>query len=81
MVGGCDTPAAAELSAEILCRSGRHRCARDLFRLGKVFAEIRDDKKVLWFLAAFFFYIDGVYAIIEMATSYGKTSESATPTF
>ncbi len=23
-------------------------------RLGKVFAEIRDDKKVLWFLAAFF---------------------------
>ena len=41
-------------------------------RLGKVFAEIRDDKKVLWFLAAFFFYIDGVYTIIEMATSYGK---------
>lgn len=36
-------------------------------RLGKVFAEIRDDKKVLWFLAAFFFYIDGVYTIIEMA--------------
>ena len=29
-------------------------------------------KKVLWFLAAFFFYIDGVYTIIEMATSYGK---------
>ena len=46
---------------------------REIFsRLGKVFAEIRDDKKVLWFLAAFFFYIDGVYTIIEMATSYGK---------
>ena len=40
-------------------------------RLGKVFAEIRDDKKVLWFLAAFFFYIDGVYTIIDMATAYG----------
>ena len=24
------------------------------------------------FLVAFFFYIDGVYTIIEMATSYGK---------
>ena len=47
-------PAAAELSAEILCRSGRHRCAGSFSRLGKVFAEIRDDKKVLWFLAAFF---------------------------
>ena len=32
MVGGCDTPAAAELSAEILCSSGQHRCARDLFQ-------------------------------------------------
>ena len=41
-------------------------------RLGKVFAEIRDDKKVLWFLAAFFFYIDGVYTIIDMATAYGS---------
>lgn len=41
-------------------------------RLGEVFAEIRNNKKVLWFLIAFFFYIDGVYTIIEMATSYGK---------
>ena len=40
-------------------------------RLGKVFAEIRDDKKVLWFLAAFFFYIDGVHTVIKMSTSYG----------
>lgn len=32
MVGDCDTSAAAELSAEILCGSGRHQCARDLFQ-------------------------------------------------
>ena len=26
----------------------------------------------MWFLASFFFYIDGVYTIIDMATAYGK---------
>ena len=30
------------------------------------------DKKILYFLIAFFFYIDGVYTIIDLATSYGK---------
>jgi UMF1 family MFS transporter len=34
--------------------------------------ELRKDKKVLFFLAAFFFYIDGVYTIIDMATAYGS---------
>lgn len=41
-------------------------------RLGSVCSEIKNDKKVFLFLIAFFFYIDGVYTIIEMATSYGK---------
>lgn len=33
--------------------------------------DIRKDKKVMFFLIAFFFYIDGVYTIIDMATPYG----------
>lgn len=41
-------------------------------RLGSVCGEIKNNKKVFLFLVAFFFYIDGVYTIIEMATSYGK---------
>lgn len=41
-------------------------------RLAHVLTEIKENKKVLLFLVAFFFYIDGVYTIIEMATSYGK---------
>lgn len=40
--------------------------------LGHIFGEIKNDKKVMIFLLAFFFYIDGVYTIIETATSYGK---------
>lgn len=41
-------------------------------RLFDVLKEIRQNRKILWFLAAFFFYIDGVYTIIDLATSYGK---------
>ncbi len=46
---------------------------RDSFsRLAKVFSEVRKMPEVWFFLLAFFFYIDGVYTIIDMATSYGK---------
>ena len=40
--------------------------------LGEAFKEILDNKRVLLFLLAFFFYIDGVYTVIEMATAYGS---------
>ncbi|PIE98796.1 MAG: MFS transporter [Treponema sp.] len=35
--------------------------------------EIAHSKKILLFLIAFFFYIDGVYTIINMAIAYGKS--------
>ncbi len=41
-------------------------------RLGQVIRRIGGEKQILWFLIAFFFYIDGVYTIIDLATSYGK---------
>ncbi len=41
-------------------------------RLAKVVKDIRGNKKIMLFLLAFFFYIDGVYTIIEMATAYGS---------
>jgi MFS-type transporter involved in bile tolerance (Atg22 family) len=40
-------------------------------RLGGIFSELKRNKKILFFLIAFFFYIDGVYTIIDMATAYG----------
>lgn len=41
-------------------------------RLSHIFSEMKQRKNILWFVIAFFFYIDGVYTIIDMATSYGK---------
>lgn len=41
-------------------------------RLIRTFQNIRKEKKAFLFLLAFFFYIDGVYTIIDMATAYGS---------
>lgn len=40
-------------------------------RLADTFKNMKQDKEVLFFLLAFFCYIDGVYTIIDMATAYG----------
>lgn len=41
-------------------------------QLFNTFKKIAKEKKILLFLIAFFFYIDGVYTIIDMATAYGS---------
>ena len=41
-------------------------------RLFESLKNIKNEKHIFMFLLAFFFYIDGVYTIIEMATAYGK---------
>lgn len=46
--------------------------SKSFLRLGITLKSIKKDKKLLFFLLAFFFYIDGVYTIIEMATAYGQ---------
>lgn len=42
-------------------------------KLKETFREIKSDKSIYLFLIAFFFYIDGVYTIINMATAYGTS--------
>lgn len=46
---------------------------RSFGRLWKSLKEMRKEKHIFMFLLAFFFYIDGVYTIIEMATAYGQS--------
>lgn len=52
--------------------SGKNQIADTFKRLGRTFMDIRKHKNIFMFLLAFFFYIDGVYTIIEMATAYGQ---------
>ena len=40
--------------------------------LGRTFREIVTKKHILLFLVAFFFFIDGVYTIIDLAVAYGR---------
>lgn len=46
---------------------------RDSFRrLGSTLTDIKGQKHIFMYLLAFFFFIDGVYTIIDMATAYGS---------
>lgn len=44
----------------------------DMFRgIGRTIKAIVHDRRLLLFMVAFFFYIDGVHTVIKMSTSYG----------
>ena len=45
--------------------------AQSFRQLGNTFKSIRHEKHIFLFLLAFFFFIDGVYTIIDMAVAYG----------
>lgn len=47
-------------------------------RLWHTFKNIRQEKHIFLFLLAFFFFIDGVYTIIDMAVAYGTAVGLAT---
>ena len=45
--------------------------AESFRQLGRTFKEAKQHKHIFVYLIAFFFFIDGVYTIIDMATAYG----------
>ena len=52
------------------CRSARRSCAGVAEIVGTI-RHLRGDRTLLWFLLAYWFYIDGVNTIIKMAVDYG----------
>lgn len=52
--------------------AGDHVVRNSFKRLGRTFKELAKEKHIFVFLLSFFFYIDGVYTVIDMATAYGQ---------
>lgn len=50
-----------------------HPILNSFKRLGETLKDARKHPKIFLFLLGFFFYIDGVYTIIDMATAYGAS--------
>ena len=68
----CTLPLLASFRQKYSIPAQGHMVADAFRRLGQTFRDIKANKQVLWFLIAFFLYIDGVYTIIDMATAYGQ---------
>lgn len=49
-----------------------HAMRESVGRIIETLRSVRKQKKIFLFLIAFFFFIDGVYTIIDMATAYGS---------
>ena len=49
-----------------------HAVKESFVRIKDTLCGVVNQKKIFLFLVAFFFYIDGVYTIIDMATAYGS---------
>lgn len=69
---GCSFPLWKSYRQKHFVEPCGHPVRTGLKNLGGVFKEVALNKKVLFFLISFFF-IDGVYTIIDMATAYGTS--------
>ena len=68
---GCTLPLLKRYRQEAYVERAQHPI-KDTFRqLGRTFRDASKEKHILLYLIAFFFFIDGVYTIIDMATAYG----------
>lgn len=67
----CTLPLLKTYRQNAYVQRGQHPI-RDTFRqLGETFREVKNQKHIFVYMLAFFFFIDGVYTIIDMATAYG----------
>ena len=68
----CSVSLAKSYRQSAYVQSSGNPVAATFRQLGKTFGEIRQQKHIFVYLLAFFFFIDGVYTIIDLATAYGK---------
>ncbi len=69
---GSSIPLLRSYKQKYFSEPGKHIVSSSFKRLGHTFVELTKEKHIFVFLLAFFFYIDGVYTVIDMATAYGQ---------
>lgn len=69
---GSSVPLLRSYRQKYFAEAEGHVVRNSFKRLGRTFLELAKQKHIFVFLLAFFFYIDGVYAVIDMATAYGQ---------
>lgn len=67
----CSLPLAKNYRQTAFVKSEGNAIGATFKRLGETFREAKKHKHIFLYLVAFFFFIDGVYTIIDMATAYG----------
>lgn len=69
----CTLPLLKTYQQKTFVEPGEHPFLDSFRRLGRTFREAKQQKHIFLYLLAFFFFIDGVYTIINMATTYGQS--------
>lgn len=68
---GCTVPLLRGYRQTAFVPAGENPLADTFRQLGRTIRDARKEKHIFLYLVAFFFFIDGVYTIIDMATAYG----------
>ena len=69
----CTVPLLRNYRQTAYVEATKHPVADTFRQLERTFREVRQQKHIFVYLLSFFFFIDGVYTIIEMATAYGES--------
>ena len=67
----CSVPLAKRYKQTAFHENGGKPVGESFKQLARTFKEAKKHKHIFVYLVAFFFFIDGVYTIIDMATAYG----------
>ena len=68
---GCSVPLVKRYKQTAFHEGGGKPVGESFKQLARTFREAKKHKHIFVYLVAFFFFIDGVYTIIDMATAYG----------
>ena len=68
---GCSVPLIRRYRQTAFVERQAHPLRQAFGELGKTLKHAKENPNILFYLLAFFFFINGVYTIIDMATAYG----------